>query len=592
MRTHVEKFDITCSDDGLHAGPNEMTVFGIPFHKSEKDLIKSYINNSRKDFFKMEQRRSCGNYILYDGRDSESIKLITSPGYSSGYIYDSKSTIRVSSLLSRVVESWRENQESVDTDYLRVFLNEQRPFQGTPFGGVSQLRPASFYQIELGEITEEKSYLTSQTGSPSVTEAYHECAAALSDKHVSVMFSGGLDSLSWYLALRNELNDNQVNLITVDWRPDSKAQGPYLARPIADRLGVDLDIVSFDDGWMTDNTKIVNHITSWMKNDITRERNPNHALADFDGINDIIINLTNNESILTLQMNHYYLRDLLTKNNTFLENVEGVGSLIINQILHNTQYTSKYMRNLALRTAFIILFWPPARLIDTVYPAEIGFSLGQASINEIDTSQSAIIESIVAKVSPNVQSKECRDLYNLETNKILEHICSNDIHHQSRLIYYYAHMAWASNILEKMPLSGKGVKTYLPTTWGPMLSSSLFEDLTMVDSLRPRQELLKIVKEESGYSFDELRRLPTDDQRTPVEEYKSSVYSSIFAAHKKLLSPDQSMMLANMNGDDRGWYEDELRSVSEKMKYGENQFHTAIKASRMINLELLLDNSL
>jgi hypothetical protein len=592
MDTQIDHLDIVCSDNGIRGAPSKIEVFGTPLHSSKKELIEDYINNSRKDFFQREQLESCGNYVLYDGRNSEAVQLITSPGYSSGYVYADKSSTRVSNLLSHAVEAWGKGERSINKDYLKLFLNKQRPFQGTPFKNVSQFRPASFYRIESGEITEERSYLTAQRESPSVTEAYHECAAALSDEHVTVMFSGGLDSLSWYLVLRDELGANQVDLATVDWRPNSKSQGPYLARPVADRLGVDMDVISFDDGWMTDDKEVVNHITSWMKNDITRERNPNHALVKFDEVNDIVVNLTNNESILTLQMNHLYLRDLFNRNRTILRNIEGLGNLVVNQVLHNTQYTSKYMQNLPYRAAFFTFVWPTLKLIDTIYPAEIGSSLGDASINEIDLSRSAIIESIVAKVNPNIRAKKYHDIYESEAKQLATHIPTKHIHHVARLSYYYTHMAWASNMLEKCPLSGQDATTYLPTTWGPMLSSCLFDELTIVDALRPRRELLKIVKQETGYSFDELRRLPTDDQRISVREYKTDTYSSIFATHKSLLLPERSMMLANMDEDSQDWYEYELNSILDKMKNNRNKFEIAVKASRMINLELLLNNSI
>jgi hypothetical protein len=500
----------------------------------------------------------------------------------------------MSSLLSHAIESWSEGHKKINKDYLELFLNKKRPFQATPFDNVSQLRPASLYQIESGGVISSSSYLTSQDNSISVREAYRDCARGLSGKDVTVMFSGGLDSLSWYLALRSELGSQHVNLATVDWRPGSK-DGPYFAQPVADRLNVDLDIISFNDGWTTHNNDVINHITSWMKKDITASRNPNHALVDYDNLNDVVINLTNNESILTLQMSHIYLRDMFNISNSLQKNVVNFGYFFFNHILNNIQYTSTYMRSHPYRVSFLASQFLIAKLINTVYDDGISYPPAKISVQDIDFSQQAILESIIAKTSPNIRPSDHKELFQSEIIRLSDHVTTDDTHYLARLIYYYSHMSWANNVLGKKLLTGQDIPTYLPTMWGPILQSSLFNDLTHKDAIRPRRELLELVKRETGYSFDQLRRIPTEksenNSKTSISEYKKDVYSSIFVEHKALLSPDNSAILENINRSHQDWYEGELNSIRRSIPEGRGKFETVTKASRMINLELLLNHS-
>jgi len=595
MSGPVEEFDVVCADGEVRGADGDVAVYGTPFHESKETIVAEYLDDPVEVFLTREQFRSCGNYLLFDGRDADAVRVITSPGFCSGYLYSSPESVRVSTLLTNVLEPWYEDGREIDDSYLELFLTKQRPFQGTPFERVRQLRPATIYEIESGDITAVSSYLSPKTdASPSVERGMRRCAASLSGNSVSVMFSGGLDSLSWYLVLASELGADDVDLVTVDWRPESEGQGPFFARPVAENLGFELEVVSFDDGWLTETPSVVDHISDWMRKDITIGRNPNHALADIDGVNDVIINLTNNESLITLQMNHLYRKKFINRANSIERNAKMAGFFLFKQYLHNIPYTAQYMRNRAVRLGYLGLCWPLARAVDSLYPGEVPIDLATASVEDMNLSEEVIGRSILSKRLPNLEIDQQADRVESELDAITEIVDHTDVHHLARLLYYYGHMAYPSNTLEKLPLSGQGARTYLPTTWGPMLPL-LFDDLTLGDAVNPRRQLLDIVEFETGTPFTELRPLSEElntGDRASTGEYRKDVYSSVVRKHGDLLSSDGSLMLQYVDGETSRWYEQELRDGGQVAENGRGSFWSVLKTSRMVNLELLLRNSI
>jgi hypothetical protein len=595
MRKQVEEFNAICMDDNIRGTNNAISIYGNPFHRSKQTLVDEYLNSSVEVFLNREQFRSCGNYLLFDGRDPDSVRIITSPGYCSGYLYARPASIHVSTLLTNILDHWHKDGAEVNGEYLKYFLDKQRPVQGTPFANVQQLRPATSYKIESGDLTAVSSYLNPDIDSSlSVEQGMRRCAASLSGHNVSVMFSGGLDSLSWYLILASELGADNVDLVTVDWRPESDGQGPFLARPVADNLGIDLEVVSFDDGWLTRKSNVVNHISNWMRKDLTIGRNPNHALVDLDSVNDIVINLTNNESLVTLQMNHLYREKFINKNNSIKRNIKMIGYMLFKQYFHNIPYTSKYMRNQMLRLVFFGLCWPFARVVNSLYPGNVPTDLATAKMSDINLSGETIGKSILGKKLPNLEINKHAELIESEVEAITNILNHTEVHHLARQLYYYAHMAYPSNTLEKLPLSNQGARTYLPTTWGPMLPS-LFDDLSFNDAVKPRQQLLNIVELETGRSFTELRPLSEElktKNRVSTTEYRKDVFSSIILKHGDLLSPEQSLMLQCTTGDTKRWYKQELNDSKQVAEDGHGSFWSVRKISRMVNLELLLRHSI
>jgi len=66
--------------------------------------------------------------------------------------------------------------------------------------------------------------------------ALHQAVSHLSGKDVTMMFSGCRVSFVLYLALQQVQGEGTITPVTIDWRPESLAQGPFQAKPVADSL--------------------------------------------------------------------------------------------------------------------------------------------------------------------------------------------------------------------------------------------------------------------------------------------------------------------------------------------------------------------
>jgi hypothetical protein len=136
----------------------DVFLFGRPFHEDKHVLISKFKNSNLNEFLTHESLNSIGNYLLIRVNKKQ-IELITSIGFSGGYIKNDDSLIESSIYLKKLL---KKNNLSVDSNHIISYLKnaiQYMPSYTTPFKNIERLKPGCYLKFVNDEIVKNNTYI-------------------------------------------------------------------------------------------------------------------------------------------------------------------------------------------------------------------------------------------------------------------------------------------------------------------------------------------------------------------------------------------------------------------------------------------------
>jgi hypothetical protein len=265
------------------------------YGKNIEEKKELYKNINADKFAERDSYESGGDYVLVDTRQKEDI-IISSPGFSSGYIHKEKKTIVTTSLGSLVKILKEKGKCEIVYDRLRSLLNNgtaERPGALSIFKNVVRLTPSSFMKIKKihsYEYIRPKKKLKSC--GRAIESAINKLRSVSND--FILMYSGGLDSTSLAIAMKEIIGSDSVNPITIDI--PQRTNSPERAEYIGKKYNIDTTVLNYS--WPPDDKKVIDDIVKGMKKDMVNQNSPHWKIvSEYD--EELIVSGQNMDTVLT-----------------------------------------------------------------------------------------------------------------------------------------------------------------------------------------------------------------------------------------------------------------------------------------------------
>lgn len=549
------------------------SVVGEPYHAAPERLVDRYRDEPLPEFLAGEARDSCGDYAVVDPR-GEVTRLVTSPGYAGGYIYEpggrgehGPAGPLVATELGDLLERLPGKPPAFDERVLERYVAEG--YRGsahlplaTVFEDVTRLPPASHVELAREGVTAFRTYLPGPRRPGTFGEAIEAAVEHYEDEDVALLFSGGADSTALYAALRATQRTGSCRLMAVETGPGENSVES--ARSVAASLDAPLEV--YDYGWPFEDEALVERIERCLGRDLVDPIEPHYALAlGIDGV-DRVLSGHNFDQVATVDMRqpdvprHWAV---LLRGNV-RPTVFGVA--------RNAQYTDAYIDCPFLR-----------RLYGAIVPGLAGDGVGW------DRSIEGYLAGMLSTSVPNLVDRN-DDWLAGEVRAYREYAGRVPPRTLVDLLNYHWKLQYWNAVYRTVPAGMPPVD--LPSNWGPFLSYYFGRRRGLRAAVSPKPEIHRYVSDRTGRSHRELKYgsfRSARRQRTDRERSGRRLRSRLLERNRERLAPERSAAIPWVRSDslstdlDRIYAEVHER-VGRRASHGELE-----RAHRLLNLELLLD---
>lgn len=533
---------------------SEVGIIGKPRFRSKDEIVSNYSNNNLQTFTSTEIQESAGDYFLVDpGIVYDSIRVITSPGFSGWYYVNTDEDIVLSNSLSELGQLT--NSTVHEPQVLNYILNgtTKTSISTTIFSEVRRLLPASIYAIDDSKVHLD-SYLEDVVDLQSTKSIFSniDWFEKLSGTPIFLMFSGGIDSTILLLLL----SKTSLEITPVTFNRRSRLNGPPV-RILEKELEIDVTWLDYSSPF---EQEVKNHIISTMKHRLVNPNNPHFGFTDKVGTDGIILSGQNFDAITTINMSNpistIYLSDLKPhiKTSRFLRNT-----------IDNMRYTDIYLHQRMIREI-------------------MGIEDRIRSQYTFDSAFTSTLEGLALSNRPNSLNLNSTNQYiykNIVREDVSMFNSMCDFEDNSLQLKAFNYYLYARSCQETISGSGtpSSMPVYLPVMWGPILSE-LFESIpTFKDAFNPKRESYRKFKVLTGEDYFELLSKYKFDKVKDDSPY-------LFFDYSNHLNKENSMLYPQINHD---LIKRELESLYSNLS--EESVNCPNKYHRLLNIELLLDSS-
>jgi hypothetical protein len=533
---------------------------GRKYGESSSKVVSQYKSEGIKKYLKNEQKKSAGKYILVDTR-GESIDIVTSPGYHGGYIYCKKGKTLATNNLTAILKNINNKKICIKYKNLMSFVR-QKYVQSLPiksiFKSVTRIPPRTHVSVH-GSVIDRSFYnITTNSESKNIKNTIEETVNPLNKTKgdIYVMYSGGIDSTSLYLALREAIGSSRLKPVTVDIpqttnsKKRSKESGKF--------FGIEADFLSYK--WPPEDSSVTNVIVKEMKKDIVNQLNPHWAVISKLS-NKIILTGQNFDSALTHGMS---LPRLILKSN-IIQDLSRLFKTIVKNVAMTDIYSESYLLQLFYKHALNYLS-SEGYIADAT---DIGYKSG-----------------IISTGVPNYYIKEFETLYRAEIREVFGLLSESNSSLKSALQYItYQHNA-AKTI---STTSANGCSVELPAMWTPFSQYGLHKSISLSEAYNPKQELYSYVKQVSGIeypTFDRSRGLWSRNYKKQESHECNREGSKLRHSFKNFLRPSRNKTIEYCDNPD---------ALANTLKKAYNMITNKTKSKipiKLINIELIIRNSI
>jgi hypothetical protein len=548
-------------------------VVGEPRHETAEGLVERYRGEALAEFLASEALEACGDYVLVDPEGADT-RLVTSPGYAGGYVYEPAAgdgrgsgeplvATELGDLLAELPDGFPGFDEAVLERYVG---EENRGFTHLPlatvFDGIGRLPPASHVELARDGVATFRTYLSGRRRPGTFGEAIETAVEHYRDDDVALMFSGGVDSVALYLALRATQRNGSCRLVTVETGPgQNNVEG---ARATAGALGTSLEV--YDYGWPFRDEVVLEGVEECLGRDLVDPFDPHYAISlELDGV-DAVLSGHNFDSLATVDMRRPPIPrhwDLLLRRDV---------THTVMEVVRNAQFSDAYVHSQGLR-----------RLYGRVVPALVDGDL------EPDPSAEGTLLGLLSTSKPNLVRPE--DAWLAEEVRAYRDYAGR---HPERVLLdmlnYHWHMHYWNKVYRTVPAGTPGVD--LPSNWGPLLSYYLGKHRGLEAAVGPKRDIYGYVHDRTGRShfdlkFGSFRSSPR--QLADLRRFRQGLRSRLLERNRERLSPDESTVLARVESGALATRLDRLYGEIHGTIGGELPYDDLKHGHRLLNLELLLD---
>jgi len=558
-------------------------IYGEPFHADAGSIEARYRHDPLDDFLAREARFGIGNYVVVETRQNF-CRIVTSLGYCGGYYAEKDGHAVVGTLLASVLASMSQKPE-MEAFAICFFLSRavkssvgQFPFTSM-FKDVTRIPPGTVVELENGKVKSFYSFLLLARQLPlpsSFEEAMEETSTALADHYYRtrraplVMFSGGVDSLLIYLALRRKMGERAVRLATMD---HSTSNGPRRAHPIAMKLGATIEHYSLE---TLNNERTMTVIRDMMSQEIITSRAPHLALIANPPGADLLHGQTMDSMVkigmTILQAN--LDRGYLSKGKTIDSQTDEAKLRQYETFIENLLFTHDYLDSTGFQRDTQYFYAKHTKLSLLPHPGLDG-----------------VIRGMLVSQHPNLYYKSpfpqhqaiaLRD----EGLRFRSYVGPQGLKKQFivDLLRFttYAHMS--SKRLSSLSLAD-GSRVFPVAMSGPISSYCIGRRRGLQDAARPKREIYELVEKYAGMSYTDLASEQGGKHRY-LGNSKRGEHNEILFANRVLLRPENSRVVkAISNSEIQAYIEGIYKSFSDADSH--NAFALS-QARYMLNLELIM----
>ncbi|UFS67579.1 hypothetical protein LO749_15880 [Paracoccus denitrificans] len=582
----------------------DIIVFGTPIHEDVPQLVDRYLSNDLPGFLAHQARHGIGSYVLADFREGR-LRMITGPGYCGGYVRSTSEGIIVTTLL-RDVMRFSPGELHFNDFSLCYFLSSvpastfgMLPLS-TLFKGVDRLPPASVLEISGGSVTVCRTYLNiAELERPaSLEEAVLEVAEKYADYYrrsglqPAVMFSGGVDSLLILLAMQQVMDPKDIRIFTVQtMRTHSKTNGHHRAYPVAQNLGLDIELIESDS---LRSGGAVSAILGRMQLDMANTRAPDLAFADHPDIGTLVLHGQNmdalvNNNMLSLQSNLElgYLSNAKVSDLT----TDELHLKQLTALTRNMRFTDAYLRDAEFQRTTVRYFRKMTP--NTIADPQAGTTSG-------------IMRGMIATQYPNLlnQPQKPFSIFSQVAEMSSEATRMNGYLGQNAtetglvdLLRFYGYGQIAMKRGCSVPLSSGTRISYAPMS-GPLVSYFLGRPRGLLEASQPKREVYALVTKLAGKSYSAMtawKDVKVRDWLKTLDARQSSDLRDVLVeARRDLLDPGNSRLLGMLTSKKtRANVETVYKAAttgSDPAQETYSVFNQSI-ARNLLNIELLLESA-
>lgn len=605
---HLNSFKAEIASDGNVCAKtgSDIEIIGRPRHSDKKNLIEKY-TDSPSDYIRYEEKYSCGDYFLVDTRSG--LRIITSFGFRGGYIGELKDRICVYTTLGSALKDFDKNIISIRGDQLIHYFftkqAKQMPFT-TIFEGIFRLPPGVIFNAD-DEGFEQEFYLSSKRD-VSFSDALDETMSSLDGEDVVLGLSGGVDSVCFACSLIK--NDIPFRTVTFDFDlATGSSEGPVQAARIADKLGVDHEVVEVSriaDG------ELLGNIESSMREDLyTYQSAPSWGFLNLDLNDEIGIHGQNMDAMVSAKMKNpgYKLSPkLVTQPKALID-------IFVNKIGYSIPVTEFGLSHHQFRRYYINTIsniYPRLNQIDSrITAGKFGDSYNMSHDNTLDSAFIGILSTDMTNIvweRPNHLNitKGKAEYAGMQTKKEL---FSNDFDSKTylndqmpmlksisrhadfspsqllRLLLFFSYCNSHTKAPKNCLYSEQAV-IEAPVMWAPLLNHFFSKRQSVTSTLSPKREVYEYVRDFSGESFHDMKTAGRREKQEfgPLESNLVDKYSHRF-------SKEYSKLLPLISEEKRRIIDSIYQDVHQMMLNNSIESKSELRfLQRMINLELVLDN--
>lgn len=515
-----------------------MIIYGAPMHDRPAAVARRLARDGLEHFLCHEARHSVGNYALvwHEGRRST---IVTAPGYCGGYIRTGQDRIAVATHMTRAL-SLTPDPVEIDPGRFCYYLAHAPyssfstlPF-GTPFRDLDRLPPGSVLVLEGGQIQRFEGYLNHPDRLPppeSFATALDEVATAIArdtarrpQRDITVMFSGGVDCLAIYLAMRKVFDPERIRLVTME---HNRSNGPERSLPVARALGKPVEIIP---GTATDAPQVQQAMLDWLAVDMAGAFHPHRALVGRR--NTLILHGQNMDALVNGHM-------------TVLQEFQGTGyfSRSAGKILTNDGRTMRRDRAFTKNLAFT-----DAYLTDLEFQHQSAPHMAttfEGSIPDPQPGLDGVLRGLISYQMPNILSDI--ELPVPQTALLDAEIVSfrrwlgtgsSTPRMQADIMRFLSYSAVVAKRFQGYPI-GPGSELSLPANSGPLLSYYIGRSRGLADANNPKREVFAYAHDATGKRYKAMTRsIPQDGLDWTPAPGRTIGRTKAFAAAVAALTPE------------------------------------------------------
>jgi hypothetical protein len=530
-------------------------------------ILGKYESTERIDSFLAWSLDTAGPWVLIDPLEKV---IITSPGWPGGYIdFETlMASTDIQPVLSRRSEQGKKLLHGPAT---RRYLSPANP-NGTysfplqsPFHNIKILGGGCLVQYDKGVVSSYLSRARSFVGddSPSFEGAMLETASRCTEP-VTLMFSGGKDSLAIYLALE-EASSEDLSAVYV--KQDGLVSGGKFsqARHIASEYGISLTLVEPDGGWAFGDSSTWDRLHDLLTTTLANPVAPHHAVSQ--GPKNVLVDGQNMDAMLSMDM------PKPPQSYPSLKNLMWWARHIMSYLPRSIRYTDLFFRSKIFRRA--------VRLAEK--SAKLALcARGKGTPPLRDTSFRGILKSLMSKELPG-SAKSAPKAY-AEAKKIEKIIQDDNI----REIWFHLYPKMASLF------GNAGRPVYHFVNQGPMYN--MWENkIDIRDTIEPKKSLKKFVEKKGLKKYSKAM----DNLNSSCMTSSSTPNLRVINRYKRMFDVNKSSVVELADPNLKRWIIKELPkmksavfSLVKKSNRGEPVDNLLIsRAFRYINLELITRES-